>query len=66
MKTSDYDCQPASLLPIARLDPRDPRPNDACRHPIFRYHNCARCANGARPCVKGNPNDCDNPYARND
>jgi len=46
-----------------RPDPRDP---DHSRIGIFVYHNCSRCADGALPCVQGNPNRCDIPHARND
>ena len=45
------------------LDPRDPDPS---REGIFRDHNCWRCGHGARPCVNGSPNRCDQPQARND
>lgn len=47
------------------LDPRDPRP-DPVNHPMFRGHNCWKCREGARPCVVGNPSQCEYPYARND
>lgn len=49
-------------------DPRDPR-SDADmigRHPIFRNHNCYRCKDGEKSCVKGNPRNCDFLHARND
>ena len=45
------------------LDPRDPDPT---REGIFRDHNCARCGSGAKPCVNGNPLQCEYPHARND
>lgn len=45
------------------VDPRDPDPS---REGIFRDHNCWRCNNGKRPCVKGTPNRCEYPHARND
>jgi hypothetical protein len=32
----------------------------------FRDHNCARCHDGERACVKGDPGRCDWPHARND
>ena len=41
-----------------------PRENPA--HPIFRNHNCAKCASGLRPCKQGTPNQCEFPHARND
>jgi hypothetical protein len=49
-------------------DPRDPRPDNEMigRDPIFRAHNCARCDSGRRPCIKGDPSQCDLPHARND
>lgn len=47
----------------AKLDPRDP---DHSREGIFVHHNCARCSDGKRPCVKGNPRQCEYPHARND
>lgn len=51
----------SQLLPL--LDPRDPDPS---RLGIFRDHNCWKCKNGTEPCVKGSPNQCDYPHARND
>lgn len=45
------------------LDPRDP---DHSREGIFIYHNCWKCQSGAKPCVRSNPNLCENPVARND
>jgi hypothetical protein len=45
------------------LDPRDPDPS---REGIFRHHNCARCRSGEKPCVRGNPAQCEWPHARND
>ena len=47
----------------APIDPRDPNPN---REGIFRDHNCWRCQSGAKPCVVGNPRNCENLHARND
>lgn len=47
----------------AKLDPRDP---DHSREGIFVYHDCSRCLDGKRPCVKGNPRQCEYPRARND
>ena len=49
-------------------DPRDPRPDREMvgRHGMFRDHNCARCRNGERACVRGNPRQCEFPHARND
>jgi hypothetical protein len=45
------------------LDPRDPDPT---REGIFRDHNCWRCQSGAKACVRGTPNRCEYPHARND
>jgi hypothetical protein len=51
-------------------DSRDPRDEVYLRSRniplIFRNHNCARCHDGERACVKGDPYRCDNPHARND
>ena len=44
----------------------DPREDDYSRKGIFRYHNCAYCKSGEKPCVKGNPSKCEYPRARND
>lgn len=41
-----------------------PRENPA--HPMFTNHNCAECGSGKRPCKRGNPSQCEFPYARND
>jgi hypothetical protein len=43
--------------------PMDPDPS---RPGIFRDHNCYRCRDGAKPCVNGNPRQCEFPHARND
>lgn len=45
------------------IDPRDP---DHTREGIFVYHNCWKCDDGKKPCVKGNPRRCEYPHARND
>jgi hypothetical protein len=47
-------------------DPREPRRLLPGMHPIFRDHNCSRCKSGEKPCVRGNPSQCDWPHARND
>ena len=44
-------------------DPRDP---DYSRDGIFVYHNCWKCKSGEKPCVVGNPRQCEYPHARND
>ena len=49
--------------PPREVDPREP---DHSRPGIFAYHNCYRCEHGKKPCLKGNPRDCDNLFARND
>ena len=51
-------------------DPREPRDEAYLRSRnipmIFRNHNCARCHDGERACVRGNPSTCGWPHARND
>lgn len=47
----------------APVDPRDPDPS---RPGVFRDHNCWKCRDGQKPCVVGNPRNCENPHARND
>jgi hypothetical protein len=50
----------------ARNDPRDP---DHSKQGIFVYHNCHRCADGARldRCpTPERPGNCGYPHARND
>lgn len=44
----------------------DAREDDPTREGIFRSHNCWKCEHGAKPCVQGGWNRCDNPRARND
>ncbi len=46
-----------------QVDPRDPDPT---REGIFRSHNCSRCRHGEKPCVRGNPRQCEWLHARND
>jgi len=48
------------------VDPRDPRRLLPGMHPKFEYHNCARCKDGERACVRGDPGRCEWPHARND
>jgi hypothetical protein len=48
------------------VDPRDARRLLPGMDPIFKYHNCSRCRNGERACVKGNANRCSWTHARND
>lgn len=58
-------CNAALDAAIASIstDPRAPHPT---REGRFRLHNCSRCGDGARPCKRGNPNQCEFPHARND
>ena len=46
--------------------PPDPRDPDHSRSGIFVSHNCWKCANGAKPCARGNRSWCEYPHARND
>ena len=39
---------------------------DYSRDGIFVYHNCWKCKSGEKPCVVGNPRQCEHPHARND
>lgn len=41
-------------------------PRENPRQPIFRYHNCAGCNDGEKPCREGNYGNCSWPRARND
>ena len=54
--------EPHYAVPMA-VDPRDPDPS---REGIFRDHNCWKCHSGEKPCVVGNPRQCEYPRARND
>lgn len=45
------------------VDPREPDPT---REGIFRDHNCSRCEDGRRICVRLDPRGCEFPVARND
>jgi hypothetical protein len=53
-------------LAAAGLQSPDPREDDPTREGIFRSHNCSRCQDGAKPCVRGATNRCEYPRARND
>lgn len=55
--------QPLLAVLAPKVDPRDPDPS---REGVFRDHNCYRCDSGKKPCVSGNPRNCDTLYARND
>lgn len=51
--------------PARAVDPRDHDPN---KRPPFDYHNCYRCDDSNRPCIKGAGNEwkCETLHARND
>lgn len=55
--------QPPPAAPETPPDPRDP---DYSREGIFQYHNCWKCSDGRKPCIKGQPRNCEHPHARND
>ncbi len=55
-----------SLLAARRSRPVDPRDPDFSRTGKFVLHDCSRCRDGAAACVRGNPNQCEFPHARND
>jgi hypothetical protein len=59
----EVDCAVSRERHGAVVDPRDPDPS---RDGIFRNHNCHRCRDGQRPCVRGSPRQCEWPHARND
>lgn len=46
-----------------KLDPRDPDPS---KEGVFRDHNCWKCREGKKPCVRGEPRRCEFLHARND
>jgi hypothetical protein len=72
----EHDCTYQRIMRVAKAgagarkapDPRDPRPEAemAGRDGMFRDHNCYRCKDGERACVRGNPRQCEFPHARND
>lgn len=33
---------------------------------MFVNHSCWKCGDGARPCISGDPRQCEYPHARND
>ena len=39
---------------------------DTTKSGIFRDHSCWKCNDGERECVRGSPNRCEFPHARND
>lgn len=49
--------------PNPPLDSREP---DYLRAGIFVYHDCWKCNDGERPCVRGATSRCEYPHARND
>lgn len=64
LDASDF---PRSMLKdIALTQTPDPRDPDPSRSGIFRDHNCSYCKSGEKPCVQGNPSQCEFPMARND
>ena len=62
---ASYGYEPAHRTdcPTLRNDPRNPRPDGVG---IFRDHNCWKCSDGAKPCVRGATSRCEFPHARND
>lgn len=61
--TTIPDAEIAVMVERTDHDPREPDPS---REGMFRDHNCWRCKDGAKPCVNGNPRQCEYPHARND
>lgn len=61
--TAETFCDVTFNIPAAPADPRDP---DYSRTGMFVLHNCSRCSDGKKPCVVGNPSQCEYPHARND
>lgn len=59
-----YKYIPAKEADDAMAAAMAPRENPP--HPMFRDHNCAYCDSGQKPCVYGNPSQCQFPHARND
>jgi len=53
----------AAGMKTEQPDPRDPRPGV---EGFWAYHNCSRCRDGEKPCVKGGHHQCDWPHARDD
>jgi hypothetical protein len=33
---------------------------------MFVYHDCWKCRDGSKPCVSGDPGNCEYPHARDD
>jgi hypothetical protein len=62
MVQHDANSGAESAVSAPTLDPRDP---DYGREGIFVYHNCWKCSDGAKPCVRGRPSNCEYPHARN-
>lgn len=63
MSNIDIRCIELARIEKPAIDPRDP---DHSREGMFVLHNCWRCQNGAKPCVKSDPRQCEYPHARND
>lgn len=65
LKSLEAGLAAASLAALTEFEKAmAPRENPV--HPMFRYHNCAYCGSGAKPCRQGNPSQCEYPHARND
>lgn len=59
--------QPNASRSAADQPAADPRDPDYSRQGVFQTHNCYRCKDGERPCVRGgNPRRCEFLHARND
>lgn len=56
----------AELTALSAATDRDPRDPDPTKTGIFRDHNCWKCQDGAKPCVRGGTHRCEYPHARND
>lgn len=42
------------------------RDADPTKTGMFVFHTCWKCGDGERPCIAGNPRQCEYPHARND
>jgi|HubBroStandDraft_1064217.scaffolds.fasta_scaffold49021_4 hypothetical protein len=62
---NEWICDECGEVIAASTDLRDP---DYSHKGIFQYHNCYRCHDGQKPCIKGKGNErqCDTLQARND
>lgn len=59
------DAKPTSESDVEREMGKAMGP-DYSREGIFVYHNCSRCSDGKKPCVRGGSHRCEFPHARND